>query len=608
MLKKSWWREIAFALIVLAGARGELQAQTATQRTGSCDIQALEASKNEFLRMVQLRRDGPGAVSEQDLREASTAYVINANACYQAFYGTSTEQIDEGGLVFSPSGSQAYNLGGTKWGAGSPYTGGVNATGPRIAGGTVTYSFMASGIDMAAEGADPSLAVSSLPTFAPCFVTEITNAFTAWSAVANIQFTQVADNGAAFNAVGAVGDVRIGAHTFDGPSSVLAHAFFPPPNGSSASGDLHFDRAENWSCTAGPGLIDIGIVAIHEIGHSIGLGHETTNPAIMQPFYNPALTVPLADDIDGATNIYGAPPARKTPYDFDGDGKTDISVWRPSNGVWFEIRSSDGTIDAQQWGSGFNPYNDVPVSADYDGDGKADVAVWRSSTGVWYVIRSSDGGVTTRQWGAGISPYNDVPVPADYDGDGKADFAVWRSSTGVWYIVRSSDGGVTSRQWGAGFSPYNDVPVPGDYDGDGRADIAVWRASTGVWFIIRSSDDGVTIQQWGAGFSPYNDVPVPGDYDGDGRADIAVWRASTGVWFIIRSSDGGVSTQQWGAGISPYDDVPVPGDYDGDGKTDIAVWRSMNGVWYVRRSSDATIVARQWGISPDIPIPRAKIQ
>ena len=262
--------------------------------------------------------------------------------------------------------------------------------------------------------------------------------------------------------------------------------------------------------------------------------------------------------------------------DFDGDGKSDIGVYR--NGAWFILRSSDGRVTTTGWGG---LPQDKPLPADYDGDGKFDIAVYRD--GMWFILRSSDGGVTTIGWG-GLT--QDKALPADYDGDGKADIAVYRD--GTWFILRSSDGGQTTVGWG-GVSV--DVPVPADYDGDGKADIAVYR--DGTWFILRSSDGGVTTVGWGGVLA---DVPVPADYDGDGKADIAVYRG--GTWFILRSLDGGPTTVGWG-GLP--EDVPVPADFDGDGKADIAVYR--DGTWFIIRSSDGMQTSVGWGGAPeDIPL------
>jgi uncharacterized delta-60 repeat protein len=265
-------------------------------------------------------------------------------------------------------------------------------------------------------------------------------------------------------------------------------------------------------------------------------------------------------------------------FDFDGDGKSDLSVFRPNEGNWY-VSKSGGGVMAQNWGVA----SDVLAPADYDGDGKADVAVWRPLEGNWYFIRSSDSTVSLASWGVN----GDIPVAADYDNDGRTDMAVFRPSDGNWYIIGTTSG-VQVINWGIG----SDRQVPADYDGDGKTDVAVFRPSDGNWYIIGSTS-GVQVVNWGIG----SDRQVPADYDGDGKADVAVFRPSDGNWYIIGSTSG-LQVVNWGIGS----DITVPGDYDGDGKSDVAVFRTSDGNWYIIGTTSGVQVIN-WGTNGDVPIP-----
>jgi len=270
-------------------------------------------------------------------------------------------------------------------------------------------------------------------------------------------------------------------------------------------------------------------------------------------------------------SIATAPPI-KARFDYDGDGKTDVSVFRPDDHFWYLNNSTAGYSGAA-WGLS----TDRIVPGDYDGDGKTDMSVYRD--GSWYIY-----GTTQGFFAAYFGNATDIPQPEDYDGDGKTDVAVFRPSDGTWYIQKSG-GGLTITQFGNS----TDRPAAADFDGDGKADITVFR--DGFWYQLLSQQ-GYS----GVHFGMATDRPVAADFDADGKADPAVYR--DGMWYVLGSQSG-----YTGVHFGLPTDIPVTGDYDGDGKSDAAVFR--DGMWYVLRSADSSLFGVQFGMAGDKPTPAA---
>ncbi len=274
-----------------------------------------------------------------------------------------------------------------------------------------------------------------------------------------------------------------------------------------------------------------------------------------------------------------------TPFDYDGDGRTDLSIFRPSLGQWWIQNSSNFSTFVTTFGIS----SDKLVPGDYTGDGRTDIAFYRPSLGEWFILRSEDASFYSFPFGTST----DIPAPADFDGDGKIDPAVFRASTGEWFILQSS-GGTRIESFGSN----GDLPVAADYDGDGSADIAIYRSSNGQWWLKRSSNGLIVL-----GFGTSTDKTVQGDYTGDGKADVAIWRPVSGEWFVLRSED--FSFYSVPFGIST--DIPVPGDYDGDGIQDVGVFRESNATWFVSGSQSGQII-QSFGASGDIPTPNSFVR
>jgi Tol biopolymer transport system component len=304
------------------------------------------------------------------------------------------------------------------------------------------------------------------------------------------------------------------------------------------------------------------------------------------------LSIP-SGGIRGGVAFQPVSTANRQRFDFDGDFKDDFAVYRAGStptaqSYWDILRSGTNTPLSVQFGSG----EDRIVPADYNGDGKTDIAVFRPSNGSWYITTDFGINYTAIHWGTD----GDIPLPGDFDGDGKADIAVYRPSEGVWYILRSSDGSFVGHQFGTS----TDKPLLMDYDGDRKTDLAFLRtAGTDYyWFILQSSNNTAVVPR----FSIVGDKAVPADYDGDGKSNLAVYRPETGKWIILNAAGTGSVEYQWGVS----GDLPAPGNFDADGLTDLTVFRPDTATWYVARSAGSPLF-QEWGRGTDMPVQAAYI-
>jgi uncharacterized delta-60 repeat protein len=232
------------------------------------------------------------------------------------------------------------------------------------------------------------------------------------------------------------------------------------------------------------------------------------NPPFVKQEYLTKVVPGTTESVDSLGNVY-----------YDGASYWRDGLLTSSHPVFASLFENRATLTDGLWGAP----GDMPVGGDFNGDGLADLTVFRPSDGVWYSMKGPGGGNAFFRWGLA----GDKPVPADYDYDGRTDYAIFRPSTGTWWVHRSSNDSYFTINFGIA----SDIPLTGDYDADGFADFTIFRPSEGNWYQFLTTD-GFRITRFGLN----GDYPIPGDYDNDGRHDIAVWRA--GIWHYLRSSLG----------------------------------------------------------------------
>ena len=284
-------------------------------------------------------------------------------------------------------------------------------------------------------------------------------------------------------------------------------------------------------------------------------GDGRTDMRAFRPSTGNLFVLNSLDNSLGSFSVSGATTISTASDDYDGDGRGDFVGFAADGNtrVWLITQSGTNTLRVVRWGT--TAADDQLVPADYDGDGRTDIAVYRRSTGIWYIVRSSDNQTQAEVFGSAPS---DIAMVGDFDKDGKNDLTTIRGTVdGVaWYSRLSSTNTLQTVFWGGAAAPATDFVFPSaqvDIHGDGRQDHLVQRDPSGAtvtgvpvtYFVRRSSDGQPFVLQWGLD----SDARLFGDYDGDGKTDFVARRTDAGqfVWYIYQSSNGQSRAINFGA-------------------------------------------------------------
>lgn len=266
----------------------------------------------------------------------------------------------------------------------------------------------------------------------------------------------------------------------------------------------------------------------------------------------------------------GEGPHRMPLGDWNGDGRSDYTVYYPATGEWQPyLNAANHGYEWATWGGpGW-----IPMPGDWNGDGKTDYTIYNPANGEWRPYINNPGGPHGYEWSRWGDP-GWIPVPGDYNGDGRTDMTIYNPTNGEWRPYINNPGGEHGWSW-VTWGSSGEIPVPGDYNGDGKTDYAVYNPYTGVWRpYINGSDHGYEWVTWGGpGW-----IPLPYDWNGDGRTDFVVYNPRTGELRPYINNPGGDHGYEWET-WGEQGHTPVVGDWNGDGRADIATYSSATGLW-----------------------------
>jgi acylphosphatase/peptidoglycan hydrolase-like protein with peptidoglycan-binding domain len=408
----------------------------------------------------------------------------------------------------------------------------------------------------------------------------IAQALGLWSAVTPLRFTEVpiANNP----------DIRIrfvsGDHgdgsNFDGASGILAHAFYPPPNGGDIAGDTHFDEAETWSVNLPASGIDLMTVAGHEFGHALGLAHSNVTGALMYAFYGGPHRNLETDDIQGIQSIYGAPGVHwqslggvitsNIAVARNADGRLEIFARGTDNALWHKWQTAPNG-GWSGWASLGGVITSDPVLG-MNADGRLEVFARGTDQAVWHMWQTAPNSAFSGWSSLGGVITSNIAVARNLDGrmeifargTDNALWHRWQTAPNSAFAGWSSLGGVITS---------DPIVVP---NADGRLDALARGTDNAVWHRVQTAPNSA-FAGWGSLGGVITSMIAAGR-NLDGRLEIFARGTDNAVWTKTQVAANGAYGGWWSLGGVITSNIAV--GRNADGRLEIFARGTDNALWH----------------------------
>ena len=274
--------------------------------------------------------------------------------------------------------------------------------------------------------------------------------------------------------------------------------------------------------------------------------------------------------------------------DLNGDGKTDVFIWKDAIKSW-SVNISTGTgFSSQTWTHAYGTIAPI-YTGDLNADKKTDVFFWDNMEKVWRVNLSTGSSFLSKPWVGAWGSDGPINV-GDLNGDGKDDVFMWRDGGKDWTVNISTGTGFITQIWHGAWGSDGDIHV-GDLNGDSKDDVFMWNNSMRNWSVNLSTGTDFKGQAWNGEDGSAKQILL-GDLNADKKTDVFMWQDAVG-WLVNLSTGTGFDVKKWpGACKGNYS--AKTGDFNGDNKTDVAIWKDDSKEWKINFSTGDGFVIKTY--------------